>query len=98
MLTGRRVSADEALRIGLVGEIAKGSARERAAEIAAEICNNGPLAVRAAKRAIDGAADRTMRDGLQLEFECYQTILSTSDRVEALKAFAEKRKPVFKGR
>lgn len=71
---------------------------EEARSIAASICANGPVAERLAKRAIDGGADLPMDRALALEWECYQGVLGTEDREEALRAFAEKRAPVFRGR
>jgi enoyl-CoA hydratase/carnithine racemase len=66
--------------------------------LASTIAANGPIALRLAKRAIEGGADRPMEGALRHEWDCYQGVLETEDRVEALKAFAEKRKPEFKGR
>ena len=66
--------------------------------LAKTIASNGPVAVRLAKKAIDKGSDLPLPDGLKYEWECYQGVLETSDRVEALKAFAEKRPPEFKGR
>lgn len=56
-----------------------------------------PLALRAAKRALSLSPDVSLADGLDLERACYEPLLSTKDRTEALAAFSEKRKPVFKG-
>lgn len=66
--------------------------------IAASICANGPVAIRLAKRAIDAGADLPLARGTALEWECYQGVLGTEDREEALRAFGEKRAPVFRGR
>jgi methylglutaconyl-CoA hydratase len=57
-----------------------------------------PLAVRAAKTAIDTGSQLDLESGLDLERACYATILLTQDRLEGLAAFAEKRKPVFRGK
>jgi methylglutaconyl-CoA hydratase len=56
-----------------------------------------PLALRAAKRALSLSPDVSLADGLDLERACYEPLLSTKDRTEALAAFSEKRKPIFKG-
>ncbi|KAK5239686.1 hypothetical protein LTS06_012706, partial [Exophiala xenobiotica] len=61
--------------------------------LANDICEGGPIALTQAMRAING-----WQRGEVAENEAYEVILHTEDRVEALKAFAEKRKPVFKGR
>jgi len=56
-----------------------------------------PLALQAAKKSISKGMDLELPQGLELETTCYETLLPTQDRMEALKAFGEKRKPVFKG-
>ncbi len=67
-------------------------------ELARTIAANGPVALRLAKKAIDEGADLTLPDALKHERACYQGVLGTSDRLEALEAFAEKRPPKFEGR
>lgn len=96
IFTARKVGAAEAVALGLANRMLPvddllPAAREMAAQIAA----NGPLAVRAAKRAINGGLAAAA--GLALEWEAYQSILPTQDRLEGLRAFAEKRAPVYKG-
>jgi enoyl-CoA hydratase/carnithine racemase len=99
ILTARKIDAVEAERIGLVNRIAPaGKLRETALELAAAIAANGPIAVRAAKSAIDRGADLPMPEGLEAEAGCYELVLPTEDRLEALAAFAEKRKPRYTGR
>jgi enoyl-CoA hydratase/carnithine racemase len=98
ILTGRRIDAAEAERIGLVNRIAPpGRLRETALELARQIADNGPVAVRAAKRAIDEGCEKPIDEGLAVEARCYELVLPTQDRTEALAAFAEKRKPRFTG-
>lgn len=98
ILTGRRVDAVEAERIGLVNRIAGEEGLEAAAlAVAGQIAKNGPVAVRAAKAAIDQGCELPMGEGLEVEARCYERVLETEDRLEALAAFAEKRAPVFKG-
>jgi len=69
-----------------------------AEELAQLIAANGPLAIRQAKQAIDQGADRPLVDALRLEWEAYEPLLDTEDRLEGLQAFSEKRPPKFKGR
>jgi methylglutaconyl-CoA hydratase len=99
ILTARKIDAVEAERIGLVNRVApEGRLRETALELAATIAANGPVAVRAAKSAIDHGGDLPMKEGLEVEARCYERVLPTQDRLEALAAFAEKRKPRYSGR
>ncbi|MFT7676498.1 MAG: methylglutaconyl-CoA hydratase [Planctomycetota bacterium] len=98
ILTGRKLSAAEALSFGLVNRTApRAELQAVALELAAQIASNGPVAVRAAKEAIDKGCDVPLDQGLAIEASCYQKVLPTTDRLEALAAFAEKRKPAFKG-
>ena len=102
ILTGRRIDADEAYRLGVAEFRTEGAGRQatldRALEVAAEVAACGPVAIRAAKDAIDGGIDLPMDEALVHERCCYDRTLGTEDRLEALAAFAEKRPPVFKGR
>jgi enoyl-CoA hydratase/carnithine racemase len=99
ILTGRRIDVVEAERIGLVDRIAPaGQLRETALALARQIADNGPVAVRAAKAAIDEGCDLPIAQGLEVEARCYERVLPTQDRLEALAAFAEKRKPRYTGR
>ncbi len=94
--TAAKLSSAEALAIGLVNRVVPADQVLTAArEMAERIAANGPLAVRAAKRAINGGI--ALETGLALEFEAYQSIIHTKDRLEGLKAFAEKRAPVYRG-
>lgn len=65
--------------------------------MANKILANGPLAIKMAKRAINLGLDNSLEDGLMAEEACYGRLIPTDDRVEALKAFNEKRPPRFKG-
>ena len=99
ILLARRLDAARAAEIGLVHALAPaGKVRETAAEMLAALSRNGPLALRAAKSAIDGGLDLAERAALEHEAACYQSIIPTEDRLEALAAFAEKRQPNFQGR
>jgi enoyl-CoA hydratase/carnithine racemase len=98
ILTGRRVPAAEALAVGLVSRVAPaGALREVALEVAGMVARNAPISIRQAKRAIDGGLHLDLDAALAHENRMYQDCLGTKDRVEALRAFAEKRKPVFTG-
>jgi enoyl-CoA hydratase/carnithine racemase len=99
ILTARRIDAVEAERIGLVNRIAPpGQLLATGFEVARQIAANGPVAVRAAKRAIDQGSELPQAQGLEVEAACYELTLPTQDRLEALAAFAEKRPPNYLGR
>jgi enoyl-CoA hydratase/carnithine racemase len=99
IFTARMHEAAEALADGVADRVVPAHRLDEEAEdFAASIASNAPLALRLAKRAIDGGLDGTLGRGLELEWECYLPTLDTEDRVEALRAFAEKRPPRFRGR
>jgi methylglutaconyl-CoA hydratase len=98
IFTGRRLTATEALGFGLVGSVAPaGHAYALALNLAREILPRGPVAVRAAKEAIDRGMETDLTTGLAIEKACYAQVIPTADRLEGLKAFAEKRAPVYRG-
>src|SRR5213594_721111 len=99
IFTGRRIKADEAKAAGLVNHLVpKGQARARAAEIATTIAQNGPIAVRQAKKAIAYGMETDLDTAMILAIEAYNATVVTEDRLEGVRAFNEKRKPNFKGR
>jgi enoyl-CoA hydratase/carnithine racemase len=98
VLTGRRVGAAEALAMGLVSRVAPAARlRDEAVALAEQVARNAPISLRQAKRAIDGGFHLSLDDALALENRLYQDCLASRDRVEALRAFAEKRPPAFTG-
>lgn len=99
IFTGRRVPAQEAKAMGLVNHlVTAGQARAKAFEIAGVIAQNGPIAVRQAKKAIAWGAETDLETGIILAIEAYNNTVSTEDRLEGVRAFNEKRKPDFKDR
>lgn len=106
ILTGRRVSAAEAYFLGICDRLvevteeeakAEGTARDKtltmAVQLAKDICEGGPVAIKAAMQAVDGCWQ-----GEKAENAAYELVVNTQDKHEALAAFREKRKPTFKGR
>lgn len=99
LLTGRRVTAAEALSLGLINEIATNSVLEAAKHWAAQILSCGPLAVRATKEAVMRGLDRSVAEGMteEWEYSAMQAMLRSQDAIEGPRAFAEKRPPVWTG-
>ncbi|MGB2874597.1 MAG: enoyl-CoA hydratase-related protein [Gaiellaceae bacterium] len=97
ILTGRLVGADEALRLGLVNAV-HDPVLERAREVASLLASKSPLALAAAKRAVNLALQRDHVENLAAEADLFGDLFGSEDAKEGLSAFAEKREPVFRGR
>ncbi|CEL52446.1 hypothetical protein RSOLAG1IB_00987 [Rhizoctonia solani AG-1 IB] len=99
VFTGRMLTSQVAREWGLVDYVSEhpNTAYDRALELAAEMAGSAPLALRAAKASISLALEVPLDAGLEHERACYEPLLSTRDRTEALDAFREKRQPVFRG-
>src|SRR5215211_7738776 len=98
VLTGRRIDAEEALRLGIVNRVARrGRWLEEAVELAEVVSRRPPLAVRLAKQAVLAAEETALTAGLDQERRLYELAMATEDRVEGMNAFIEKRKPEFRG-
>ena len=99
LLTGRHISADEALRIGLIGHVVEdGQALRTALEIAGRIAANGPLAVEAILRTIRESEGLAENEAFALEARLGMAVFASDDAREGPRAFAEKRPPRFRGR
>ena len=99
ILTGARIPADEALRIGLVERVVpEGQALEAATEVARTLAARAPVALRYAKEAVVKGLELPLADGLRLETDLSTLLRTTEDRVEGAKAFLEKRPPRWTGR
>ncbi|HMK62902.1 MAG TPA: crotonase/enoyl-CoA hydratase family protein [Acidimicrobiales bacterium] len=96
LLTGREVSAEEALRIGLIGRVvADGTALDEALAIAEAVSANGPLAVEAIKRSVRETEGISEHEALEIELEIGMPIFATEDAAEGQRAFSEKRPPQY---
>jgi enoyl-CoA hydratase/carnithine racemase len=99
VLTGRRIGAREAERLGLVNEVAgPPDWLERALELAQRVASRPPIAARLAKQAVLAAEETALSAGLEQERRLYELAMATEDRIEGMDAFLEKRRPNFKGR
>lgn len=99
ILTARKLSAKEALDYGLVTKISSDSTIvEETEAFVMSILANGPIALQQAKFAVKNGMNADLQTGLQIERKAYELTIPTEDRVEALIAFGEKRKPQFKGK
>ncbi|XP_030369149.1 methylglutaconyl-CoA hydratase, mitochondrial-like [Scaptodrosophila lebanonensis] len=102
IFTARVLDGAEAKQLGLVNHVVpqnetKDAAYNQAIKLAEEILPNGPVGVRMAKLAIDKGMQVDLKTGYSIEEVCYAQVIPTKDRLEGLAAFAEKRKPIYKG-
>jgi enoyl-CoA hydratase/carnithine racemase len=94
VLTGRRVDAAEALRLGLADRVVPRAELPTAARaLAAEIAGNSPVAVRLAKWAVDLGADLALEAGMEVEDQAWRRAILSDDRREGIAAFTERREP-----
>jgi enoyl-CoA hydratase len=99
LLTGKHITAREALEIGLIGHVVPdGQALAKAREIAEVVCSNGPLSIEAITRTLHETDGMQLDEALAYEFEYGNAVFKSEDSKEGPKAFAEKRKPNFKRR
>ena len=99
ILMGKPMDAQEAYRIGLVNKVVPlPELMPTAKKWAEAICQAGPLAVRTAKEAMVRGISMSLEEGLRLENTLFARLLGSEDSDEGLRALAEKRKPVYKGK
>ncbi|MDQ0416371.1 enoyl-CoA hydratase/carnithine racemase [Croceifilum oryzae] len=99
IFTARRLTSTEALDWGIVNYVEpSGAGMKKAMELATQMCANAPLALAQAKFAIDRGLETDVRTGIWVEAKAYETLLPSEDRLEGLRAFAEKRKPNYQGK
>ncbi len=98
ILTCQPVDAHEALRMGLVHRLAPADQVLTETEtIATQIASGAPVALRYVKEAVNKGMDLTLAQGLRLECDLYMILQTTQDRVEGIRAFREKKQPLFRG-
>jgi enoyl-CoA hydratase len=99
ILTGTNISAEEALERGLVARVvAREETLAEALRLASEVASMPPLAVRAAKEAVNRAYELSLEAGLEFERRNFFMLFASEDQKEGMRAFIEKRKPEWKGR
>jgi enoyl-CoA hydratase len=99
ILSAEIITAEEALRIGLVSKVVKGASLAAETEaLARTIAAKAPIALRFIKEAVNKGLDLTLEQGLRLEADLYFLLHTTADRREGITAFLKKRPPKFKGK
>ncbi|MGN1386471.1 MAG: enoyl-CoA hydratase [Bacillus sp. (in: firmicutes)] len=98
IFTGRRLNCIEAEELGLISKaVSPAELSEETQRLAETIIRNAPIALAEAKKAIYHGMQTDLQTGLKIEEWCYNTTIPTKDRMEGLRAFSEKRQPVYKG-
>lgn len=99
VLSGRRLSAEEALNFGLVSRVVPADElMPTALELATAIADKSPIALRMAKEAVNAAFETTLAEGVHLERRLFNLLFATEDQKEGMAAFVEKRSPEWRGR
>ena len=96
LLFGEAISGRQAVEWGLAARVAR-SADPAARRLAGELLERGPIALRFAKEAVVRSLDLALDDGARFEHDLYVLLETTRDRAEGVRAFLEKRKPIFRG-
>ena len=99
VLTGKFISAEEALKAGLINRIVPAELLlDETLKIATEIAKQSPVAIKLAKEAVNNAFNSTLDEGLQFERKNFYLTFASADQKEGMSAFVEKREPDFKGK
>lgn len=99
IFTGKRIDTSEAEKLGLITKaVLPQELMEETQQLAQSIIRNAPIALAEVKKAIHYGMQTDLQTGLQIEEWCYDVTIPTKDRMEGLKAFAEKRQPEYKGK
>jgi len=99
VLTGRMLTADEALRAGLISRVVPAEHYyDEALRLCNELAGKSPLALRFAKESVAKAFETTLSEGLEYERKLFYMLFATADQKEGMAAFMEKRAPVFTGK
>ena len=99
IMTGKMISAQDAFQMGMVNRVLpQASLMEETKKVATQIAGNGPIGLRLAKRVVNSGFDVDLAEACSMESLAFSICFSTEDQKEGMKAFAEKRKPSYKGR
>jgi enoyl-CoA hydratase len=99
ILNNRTLTAQEALQFGMVNRVVPVErCLDEALTLAAEVAARAPLAVQAAKEAVNSAFESSLTEGLKAERDAFHMLFATEDQKEGMQAFIEKRKPEWKGK
>jgi enoyl-CoA hydratase len=99
VLTGKFISADEAMHCGLINRVVPVEVlMEESLKLAREIAKQSPVAIKLAKEAVNNAFNSTLEEGLQFERKNFYMTFASEDQKEGMAAFVEKRTPQFKGK
>jgi enoyl-CoA hydratase/carnithine racemase len=99
MLTGKLISADQGMAMGLIDGVSEpGSALDQALELARKMARNAPLAMAEIKSVAYASFSQPLEQGLELETEGFARLCNTADKAEGIDAFKSKRRPVYSGR
>lgn len=97
--TAKRIDAHEAYELGILEDVVSTEhLLPSATDLAKQIANNGPIAIKQAKNSINKGMEVDLQTGLAIEHLCYKQTIQTKDRLEGLKAFNEKRTPQYEGK
>ncbi len=97
-LTGDFIDAQRAYEVGFVNRLTEGAALDEAMKLATSIAANGPLALKASKKIVNDRPDWTSENMWQEQTKIMMPVFASDDSKEGARAFAEKRKPVWKGK
>ncbi len=99
IMTGNKFSAQEAYQMGLINQVVpRARLKDEVENWVQTLLKRGPLALRAAKKAVLQGLNMPLTEGLNLEYRLFKDLIHTQDAVEGPKAFAEKRRPNFQGK
>ena len=99
ILTGRMIDAEQALAMGLVSRVVPAEQWfDEAFKVCQELCTKAPFALQIAKEAVAAAHETTLAEGIEVERRLFYMLFATDDQKEGMRAFVEKRQPVFVGR